>query len=155
MPTITPSKQRERVPIPVGEHTLTLTSVRAVTQPNRFAEKDDKGTYKDTGTIEPPMRAQLVWDFDSDLSDGEGEPYEYAVWTGLSYGHPKANLTAFLDQILPDADEEMKSNLDTDTLIGRRFKSRIQMVKDGNGNPRPKAMYFEPLVGFDPEKTPV
>jgi hypothetical protein len=39
----------------------------------------------------------------------------------------------------------MKGNLDTDTLIGRSFKTRIQMVKDGNGNPRPKAMYFEPV----------
>lgn len=145
MPTITPSKQRERTPIPVGEHVLTLTEVRLVEQPNRFAEKEDDGTYKATGTTEPPMRPQLVWNFDSDLRDSEGEHYEYTVWTGLSYGHPKANLTAFLDQILPDSDEEMKANLDTDTLIGRAFKTRIQMVKNANGEPRPKAMYFEPV----------
>jgi hypothetical protein len=151
MPIITPSKQRERTPIPVGDHLLTLTAVRLVEQPNRFAEKDERGNYKATGTTEPPIRPQLVWQFDSDQHDEEGEAYEYAVWTGLSYGHPKANLTAFLDQILPESDEQMKGSLDTETLLGRRFRSRIQMVKDANGNPRPRAMYFEPIAGFDPD----
>ena len=145
MPKIQPAEQRARHPIPPGDYTLMLDEVKLIEQPNRFAEKDDKGIYKATGTTEPPIRPQLVWQFIADKNDPEGDPLEYSMWTGVSYGNERAKLTDLLDQLLPEADEEMKSNLETDTLVGRRFKTKIMLVKNASGEPRPRAMFFEPV----------
>lgn len=156
MPQITGSR-RERTPIPTGEHILTLTEVKEHTSDNPFFKADQPESNQNQ-----KQKLRLIWQFVSDQEDAEGNRYEYAEWTGAFYGDSRANLTTFLDQILPDADDEVKSNINTDTLIGRRFRARIQMRKNQKGESVPTAAFFEPIAGtapvdskrFDPDEVP-
>ena len=150
MPKIRPSG--ERIPIPKGDHILTLREVKDFEQEDKWHENED-GSH--------PMKHQLIWRFESDALTEDGVPYEYAQFTGQFYGDSRANLTALLDFLLPDEGEEYKKTVDTDTLIGKRYKVRIASVKNQAGKVVPKAMFYEPLndgpdpdLPFDPEKVP-
>lgn len=136
MPVIQSSRNKERTPIPPGDHILTLVEVKPYEQDDTFHPNED-GSF--------PKKSRLIWQFQSDKADDDGDAYEYAEWTGAYYGNPKAKLTGFLDQIIPDASEETKEGLDTDSIIGRRFKSKIQNQKNAKGDYVPRAVYFEPL----------
>lgn len=147
MPKIGDSaSQTKRFPISVGVHTLTLHEVKELTQPNTFAEKDAKtGIYKATGTTTPPDREQFIWVFKSDTKAPDGDPMEYAIFTGRWYGDDRAKLTSLLDSIMPEAEYEAKAALDTDALIGKRFRARIANVKNQKGDFVPRHTMIEPL----------
>ncbi len=146
------ASQTKRLPIPVGVHTLTLTEVKELVQPNTFAEKDAKtGIFKATGTTTPPDREQFIWVFQSETRDPEGHPFEYAIFTGRWYGDDRAKLTSLLDSLMPEADYEAKSGLDTDAMTGKRFRARIANVKNQRGDFVPRHTMIEPL---DPATAP-
>ena len=138
MPVIQSAKGKDRTPIPPGEYVLTLVEVRAHEQDDTFHPNED-GSF--------PKRMRLIWQFEAaGKTDIDGDPLEYAEWTGPYYGNPKAKLTGFLDQLLPDANEEAKSALDTDALVGKRFKVKIANQRNQKGDFVPKALFFEPVA---------
>jgi hypothetical protein len=140
--------------IPVGEHYLTFVGVEVKEVENLRAQKDP---------TQPKLVNKWLWRFLSDDIDPESDPpqqYEYAHWTFENYGHARANLTKLLDQIIPKATPEQKSNLDTDLLKGRRFKAQIVHEKTDKGNIVAKAAFFvptteppqnRPMPRFDPD----
>ena len=132
------------IPIPAGVHILTLTKVEERETPNPFADKDEDGTYLETGTAEPPIRPQLLWIFESEDRRPDGEAYAYGYWTGRYYGDDRAKLTAFLNAILPDSTEEQRKSIDTDSLVGARFRVRIATKKNQKGQDRPYHTLIEP-----------
>ena len=151
MPKVAPSETKERTPIPVGDHVLTLMEVKPIEQENRF--EPPIGTKPD-GTPEYKVKKQFVWVFQSNRDDDAGDPYEYVVFTGRYYGDDRAKLTAFLQMLLPDADDAMRASLDTDMLIGRQWKTKIQLVKTQKGNEVPRHLYLIPVEAqrFDPDE---
>ena len=144
MPQIQSSK-RERQPIPAGEHILTLVEVKPFESDNPYFKDDEP----ESGTNQK-RKTRLIWQFNSDTEDSEGMRYEHAIWTGLFYGNPRANLTTFLDQILPNAGEDVKSNINTDFLLGSRYRAKIRLVKNQKGDLVPKAVDLEPLNDTKP-----
>ena len=139
MPQVKPSTT-ERVPISVGPHVLTLAEVVEHVADNPYFDMN-----KPEGGLNTKQRTRLIWRFRSDAGDGEGNPYEYSHWTGTTYGDSRANLTWLLDQLLPDSDEEMRANINTDVLIGRKFRTKIQNRKNQKGEMVPGALFFEPV----------
>ena len=137
--------QVKRVPISVGQHVLTLADVKELVQPNTFAEKTPEGTYKATGTTTPPDREQFIWVFKSDTRAPDGDPMEYAVFTGRWYGDDRAKLTGLLDSLMPEATYEEKVELDTDSIVGKRFRARIANVRNQAGNFVPRHTLIEPI----------
>jgi len=144
------SSKRERASIPPGDHILTLTEVKPYESDNPFFKKDEA-----VSNANQPRKTRLIWQFTSDADDGEGNPFEHAIWTGEFYGDPRAGLTALLDQMMPEADEQVKSNINTDMLLGTRYKAKLRMVKNQKGDLVPKAVDLEPVKGqttqFDPD----
>jgi len=150
MPVIQSSK-RERHPIPAGDHILTLVEVKPHESDNPFYDPKEP-----EGGANQKRKTRLIWQFLSDSEDAEGTRYEHAIWTGEYYGHQRAGLTALLDQMLPDADEQVKSAINTDTLLGSRYKAKIRLAKNQKGDLVPKAVDLEPIKGdkavqFDPD----
>ena len=128
MPTVT---IQDRPLIPSGEHVLTLMKVDEVEVDNTF---------------KPGERVtKWVWEFDSDQADEDGVPYTYKYWTKTTYGHPKANLTILLDQMVPDMTQERAKGLNTDSLTGRKFKAMIRHEKDDKNQLRAALAYLAPL----------
>ncbi len=153
MPVIQSSK-RERSTIPPGDHILTLTEGRQHDGENPFFDKT-----KEVGGANQPRKTRLIWQFTSEATDNEGVHYEHAIWTGEFYGDPRAGLTALLDQMMPDADDTTKSNINTDFLVGTRYKAKLRMVRNQKGDLVPKAVDLEPIKGdkavqFDPDDVP-
>ncbi len=110
--------EKSRALIPAGEHTLTLREITPKTVQSRFAKSPD-------GTKE-----KLLFRFESSQSDEDGEPFEYAVWTGLAYGNEKAALTGLLDQLVPDMNKEKAKTLDLDGLLHKKYRTVIKHRKD-------------------------
>ena len=155
MPQIQSSK-RERTSIPAGDHILTLVEVKQHDGENAFFDKT-----KEVGGANQPRRTRLIWQFTSEATDNEGVHFEHAIWTGEFYGNPRAGLTALLDQMLPEADENVRENVNTDTLIGTRYQAKIRLVRNQKGDVVPKAVDLEPIKGegqtatpFDPDDVP-
>ena len=153
MPKIKSSEELTKfIPLPAGVHILTLAKVEERESANIFADRAEDGTYLDTGTDTPPMRPQLLWVFESDELRPDGEPYAYAYWTGLYYGDDRAKLTAFLNSILPDSTHDERKNVDTDALIGARFRVRIATTKNKAGKDRPMHTLIEPAPSAETPK---
>ena len=146
MPQIQSSK-RERNPIPPGDHILTLTEVKPFSGDNPYFDPKEP----ESGTNQK-HKTRLIWQFLSDSEDAEGTRYEHAVWTGEYYGHQRAGLTALLDQMLPDAGDDVKSSINTDFLVGTRYKAKIRLTKNQKGDLVPKAVDLEPVAGLAPKK---
>lgn len=125
-------------PITVGEHTVKLVEVESVQFENTFATKDKDGNF--------PARDCLTWKFLSNQEDEEGEPYQYQVTTGTAYGGARAGLTLLLDMLVPGITVAQAKNLDTDDLIGKRFKTMITMRTGVDGTKKPVHSYFAPLA---------
>jgi len=145
MPTTKPSPKAPE--IPDGEHFLTLASVEVREVDNLRAQKD----------VTAPKRVdKWLWRFVSDDVDPENPDvhYELAVWTFENYGHPKANLTKLLDMLLPRATIEQKASLNTDRLVGRRYKAQIIHRLNTKNEMQAEAAFIVPLregdVGFAP-----
>ena len=115
--------EKPRPLIPTGEHILKFVEVREQETTDRYGKSD-------TGKI---MRN--IWQFVSAKMDENGVPYEYPVFTGNTYGNPKANMTGFMDMIVPGMTKEKFDDFDSDTLIGKKFRAQIKHVKkeDGSG----------------------
>lgn len=123
---------QDRPLIPAGEHTLTLMQVSEV-------EVDD--------SFHPGTRVtKWIWEFDSDDKDEDGVPFTHKVWTKTVYGHAKAGLTVLLSQLVPGITQESANKLDTDTLIGQRFKAMIRQAPDDSGKVRAQLAYIGPLA---------
>lgn len=118
--------------ITAGEHTFTLMGVNEV-------EVDD--------SWHPGQRVtKWVWEFDSEtISEEDGKPYTHKEWTKTTYGHSKAGLTILLNQLMPGMTQERARNLNTDALVGRKFKGMIRHEADDNGENRAKLAYIGPL----------
>lgn len=128
MPVVT---TQNRPLIPAGEHVLTLMQVTEVEVDNSY-KPGEKVT-------------KWVWEFDSDEKDEDDIPYTHKEWTKTTYGHPKANLTKLLDQLVPGMDQDRAKNLNTDSLVGRKFKGMIRHEKDDKGKDRAALAYIAPL----------
>lgn len=146
MPTTQPSPKTPL--IPAGEHFLTLVAVEEKEVDNLRAAKDPTA---------PKRVMKWLWRFISDDVDPENPDvhYEYAAWTFANYGHSKANLTKLLDMIVPKATAEQKASLNTDQILGRRYKAMIVHKTNEKNDLVPDA-FMVPLkpgdVGFEPPK---
>lgn len=134
----------QRPIIAAGEHILTLKETKVYDK--KIAEQYRKRD-KDGNIIGPETRQALLWIFESNKSDDEGNPYQYVVSTGLAYGDPKAKLTPFLDMLIPGITYEEAVNLDSDELAGRKWKVMIQHKPDENDKKKfwPNHLYFIPV----------
>lgn len=139
--------KEERPLIPAGAYTLTLNGIKEVEVEDRYHPEGD-GSF--------PVIKKLVWEFVSDKSDkATGKPYEHSVWTGLFYGNEKAKLTELLDWMLPEVDTKTKKRgFDVETLIGKKFKARIQHATSESGRTFAKLTMLDPIdeIPFDPDK---
>jgi len=126
--------QKKLVPVPAGEHEFTLTEVRANEYP----------TYND------PNRMGIRWRWvfrSTQINPENGEPWEFYHFTGNRYGAPNAGLTLLYDQIVPKLSDWDKEHLNTDDLIGRRYRGIIRHEKPERPDDAPKAKlaYIQPL----------
>ena len=139
---ITEAPKDERSPIPSGAYVFTLTEIKDY-------ESEDRWNPNPDGTL--PMKKQLIWILVSDKVDPETKkPYEIAQFTGLYYGDDRANMTKLLDWMLPDVDHDTKrKGVDIESLIGRRFKGRVQHTENERGEMKPKLTMLDPLDETD------
>lgn len=134
---------------PAGEHFLTLAAVEVKEVDNLRFQKDP---------TQPRRVNKWLWRFISDDIDPEsdGQHYELPMWTFENYGHPRANLTKLLDMIVPRATPEQKAALNTDALIGRRYKAQVVHQLNEKKEMDAKPAFIVPLKagdeGFEPPK---
>lgn len=130
--------QRERHAIPAGAYTFTLTEIKDY-------ESEDIYAVPDPETGERPKKSQLIWIFKADKKAPDGEPYEFAQFTGLFYGDDRAHMTHLLDWLLPDVDHEVKrKGVDVEQFVGRTYRGRIAYAPNQKGEMRPKLSFLEP-----------
>ena len=139
MPQIQSSSASDRPAIPVGDHVLVLVEVKPYESDNIYFKDDEPES-----AANPRRKSQLIWQFVTGVTDGDGTQYEHAIWTGKFYGDPRANLTKLLDQILPGQSEETKAALNTDILLGSSYKAMVRTVKNKKGDLVPKVVVIEP-----------
>jgi len=75
-----------------------------------------------------PNGWQWRWNFRTvELTDEEDEPFKMAYFTGTEYiaGSDRAKLTKLLDKICRDLTKEEKETIDTDTLIGKKYRADV------------------------------
>lgn len=102
--------------MPAGEHILTLTEVNEVESPNPFKQKP----------TDPDTRIRWAWKFESESLDEDGVPFVHTEWTGTQFGNSRANLTTLLRQVVPGITKEAADHLNTDTLLGKRFRAHVR-----------------------------
>lgn len=120
--------------IPKGEHVLKLTEVKQVRINSQFSKEED-------GKVD-----KYIWIFLSTDKDPEnGKPYEYPIFTNTKYGNDKASLTQLLNQLVPEMDEEMAADFDTDDIVGSRFEAMIRHEKAPTGEMFAKHTYIMPF----------
>ena len=124
MPTPTVSKVRPLCP--EGEFVFRLASVEEKSVKSDFAKTDDGKVTK------------WLWKFEAlDEVDDNDEPYEAVKFTGTSFGDARAELTKWLRAIYgKDYGEADAAQLDTDELVGKRFRLTIIHSDDDKGNTR-------------------
>ena len=69
---------------------------------------------------------KYLWQFANAQSE------QYSVWTNTRYGSDRAGLTQLLDLMLPGITKEDVAKLDTDDLVGRKYRARIVHRKNAN-----------------------
>ena len=130
MPTAT--KSEAPVLIPAGKHILTLRSVEEIESDN----------YNGDGKT-----LQWLWKFISSQVDDDGTNYELRWYTGPTYGNPKAKLTDLLNMLMPDADEDERATVDTDTLCKKKYSAQILHAKKEKGEGmKPVIKFIAPFV---------
>lgn len=134
MPVVT---TMDRPLIPEGEHVFTLAGVDEVLVESQFSKAGEKVT-------------KWVWSFESEDKDDDGLPYIHKEWTRTTYGHPKANLTILLNQLLPGLTTEDANHLNTDNLVGKKFVGVIRHAPDEKGVMRADLAYIKPK-DYDPK----
>jgi len=144
---VTEAPQRERHAIPAGSYTFTLSEIKDYEGENIYAEPDEDGNR--------PTKKQMIWIFKSDKKGPDGEPYEFAQFTGLYYGDERANLTSLLDFMLPDVShEDKRRGVDVEALVGQKFRGRIAWAPNKKGDPRPKLSFLEPIAATGVDAIP-
>src|SRR3990167_2320284 len=134
MPKLDEPEKIERNPIPVGKHALTLVAVKEHEGPNTY---QPQVLNDETGEMEFPIRREWIWQFESDTVD------------------PKTKLPLLMRHLAPDAsDEERRSMIETDHLLGRRWTARLVKATSKNGKEFVTHNSFEPLEEppFDPDE---
>jgi hypothetical protein len=127
--------------IPAGEHILTLKECeRILTTPF--------GADPDSADKEP----QLIWRFVSNKADEDGTKYAFHTYTKFVYGDPRANLTKLLDLLVPGMNKEKAKSLDSDEMIGKKWKVHIRHEKNSKGDPKPVIALAEEYTGKPKEK---
>ena len=155
MPKLDEPEKIERNPIPVGKHALTLVAVKEHEGPNTY---QPQVLNDETGEMEFPIRREWIWQFESDTVDPKTKrKFEYAVWTPRYYNprSDKNKLTLLMRHLAPDAsDEERRSMIETDHLLGRRWTARLVKATSKNGKEFVTHNSFEPIEEqpFDPDK---
>jgi len=146
--------EKPRPLCPAGDHILKLVEVRE-------QEMDDRYGKSATGKV-----VRNIWQFVSSETDEDGTPYEYGVFTGDTYGNPKAGMTLLVDMLVPGMTVEKFADFDSDELIGKKFRAQIKHVKreDGTGakavhvyitpvgnkaTPQVKPDTYKPLIDTD------
>lgn len=160
MPKLEEPPKFERVPIPLGKHTLTLRQVKDHKQPNPF---EPPQMNEETGEMEQPIRYEWIWQFESEKVDPKTKkPYEFAVFTPRFYSATSTTnkLTLLMRQLAPDAtDEERKGMIEMDVLIGRSWTARLVTAKSKSGKEFTTYNSFEPIEEsvrpFDPDEVPI
>jgi hypothetical protein len=139
MPTATP--QVKRNPLPPGDHVLTLVSVTESEQPS-FNNPQ-------------VMQTRWIWQFKAQMRDEEtGDRFEFRIYTGTSYGNPKATLTGLLDMMLPDWADEDKAAINTDDLLSTSYAATIKHERTGKTGPDGKPEFKSSLAVIRPYKKP-
>jgi hypothetical protein len=119
----TPTTTKDRPLCPEGEFIFKLVEV---------AEKDVKSQFAKTpgGTI-----PKWIWRFEAvDEVDENDDPFEVTIFTGTSFGDKRAALTVLLRSIFgKEYTEEDALKLDTDDLIGKRFRCTILHKENDDG----------------------
>lgn len=116
--------EKPRPLISAGEHVLKFLGVESKQLDDKFGRSND-GSGKITRNI---------WQFVSQETDDEGNPFEYGVFTGSAYGNEKAAMTALVDMLVPGMTMEKFSDFDSDDLVGKKFRAQIKHVKKDDGN---------------------
>jgi hypothetical protein len=83
-----------------------------------------------------PGGIQWRWIFETmELTNEDDDPFRLSYYTGTSYqeGNQKSKLTKLLDRICRDLTTEEKESLDTDTLLGKKFRIDVTHVKKTDG----------------------
>ena len=126
--------QKEYPLIPAGEHILKLQSCD-------IQEFEDRFQKSESGKVE-----RLKFRFISNETDDDGAPYDYVVYTGMTYGNDKAGLTRLIDMLVPGMTEKKFADFDTDDLVGKRFRAQIKHVKKEDGKLKADYVYMNPVT---------
>lgn len=114
--------QKDRPLIEAGEHVLKLSAVDTLEMDDLYGKSKDGKVTK------------VIWRFVSLSEDENGNPFEYAVFTGQAYGNEKAAMTALVDMLVPGMTPDKFADFDSDDLIGKKFRAQIKHVKKENGS---------------------
>jgi hypothetical protein len=126
------SGTRQRVMIPAGEHIVTLKEVVLHRVTNNYSQDPDGKINK------------LMFGFLADSTQPGGNPYEYAAWTGTTYGDHRAALTQLLDMMIPGLAKGAKVALNS--LVGNRYRALIQHRTNPNtGKQHAAHVYILPI----------
>ena len=126
--------QKEYALIPAGEHILKLSSCDV-------QEFEDRYGKSNSGKVER-LKFRIV----SNETDDDGTPYDFVVYTGMTYGNEKAGLTKLIDMLVPGMTEKQFADFDTDDLVGKKFRAQIKHVKKDDGKMKPDFVYMAPIV---------
>lgn len=109
MPILNVSKPRTLHP--TGLFTFTLAGVETI----------QMKSFDGTGVVD-----RLIWRFVSGKKDADGTFLEVPVFTGFSYGDPRAKLTWLLDMVRPGITKREADQLDTESLVGSRYEGQVK-----------------------------
>jgi|SRR5579872_1057962 len=132
---------REKAMIPQGEHGLTLQKAEVMRVKSTFATDQDGKANK------------LMFAFTSAMTQPNGEPYEYTVWTGLTFGDHRAALTLLLDMMIPGLVRGMQVKIAD--LVGKRYRAHIQhRTNPTTGKVYAAHLYILPAEGESAQEQP-
>jgi hypothetical protein len=130
-----PQVETEQELIPAGEHILTLRSV------------DEKEMSKFGSKNENDTTTRWIWKFTSQMRDDDDKPYTLVIYTNTRYGNSNASLTHLLDLLIPNCTKEIARSLNTDDILGNKYKARIKHVTGDTGKMRAEIITAAPYSG--------
>jgi hypothetical protein len=101
--------------IPTGTHIIRLQSCEIKRVNSQYAPASSTDGKVD----------KLLWRFTTETPAPDGQVYEYVHFTGTAYGNDRAALTLLLDQLAPGMNRAIAAKLDINTLVGKRYRTRI------------------------------
>ncbi len=138
--------QKDRPLIEAGEHVLKLTAVDTLEMDDLYGQSKD-GSGKVT---------KIIWRFVSQSEDEDGNPFEYAIFTGMTYGNEAAAMTKLVDMLVPGMTPDKFADFDSDDLIGKKFRGQIKHVKKENGSGMKAVhVYITPIAAKPAKPAPI